>query len=75
VFHPPAAGDIEPSKRQLDLPFVAAGAAFDHRPISLADRSRLEQFAELRQGLAVAPEHQAAGRVAVEPMRQSWRAR
>jgi len=60
VLHPPAASDIEPPQRQLDLPFVAGGPAFDHRPISFADRSRFEQFTKLRQSLAVAPEHQAA---------------
>ena len=75
VLHPPAAGDIKPPQRQGDLAFIAVGAAFDHRPISFADRPGLEQFTELRQGLAVAPEHQAAGRIAVEPVRQSRRAR
>jgi hypothetical protein len=75
VLHPPAAGDIEAPERQLDLTFLAVGTAFDHRPIGFADRSRLEQFAELRQGLAMAAEHQAAGGVAVEPMRQRRRAR
>ena len=35
----------------------------------------LEQLAELRQRLAVAAEHQAAGGVAVEPVRQRRRPR
>jgi len=42
------------------------------RPIGFADRAPLEQFAKLRQRLAVASEHQTAGRIAVETMRQCW---
>jgi hypothetical protein len=75
VLHPPATADIKPPQRQGDLAFIVVGAAFDHRPIGFADRAGLEQFTELRQGLAVASEHQAAGRIAVEPMRQGGRTR
>jgi fused signal recognition particle receptor len=39
------------------------------------DRAALEQPAELRQRLAMAAEHEASGRVAVEPVRERGRAR
>ncbi len=75
VLHPPAPRHVEPAERQVDDAFVRLGRAFDDGPIGLADLAVLEQLAELRQRLAVAAEHQAAGRVAVEPMRQRRRPR
>ena len=66
---------VEAAERQIDAAFVLRRAAFDHRPIGLADLAGLEQLAELGQRLAVAAEHQAAGGVAVEPVRERGRAR
>ena len=56
-------------------PSSSVGSALDHRPIGLADPALLEQPAELGERLAVAAEHQAAGGVAVEPVRERGRAR
>jgi hypothetical protein len=49
--------------------------AFDHRPIGLLNRAGFEQPAEQRQRLAMASEHQAAGGVAIEPVRERRRSR
>ncbi len=74
-LHPPAARLVELAERNVDAAFLFAGRAFDHRPIGFADLALLEQLAEQRQRLAVAAEHQAAGGVLVEPVRQSRIAR
>ena len=75
VLHPPAAGRVEAAERKFDDAFVGVRGAFDHGPIGLVDGAGLEQPAELGQRLAVAAEHQAAGGVAVEPVRQRRRPR
>src|ERR1700722_4036943 len=75
VFHPPAARHVEAAERQRDFAFVGVGRAFDYGPVGLVDGAVLEQLAELGERLAVAAEHQAAGGVAVEPMRQRRRPR
>src|SRR5262245_29433048 len=67
-LHPPAAGRVKAAEWQFDAALVLARAALDDRPIGLADAARLEQPAKLGQRLAVAPQHQAARRVAVEPV-------
>src|SRR5579871_1588876 len=74
-LHPPAAGRILASKRQIDPALRLRQAAFHHRPIGLADGARLEQPPELRQRLAMAAERKAAGGIAVEPVRQRRRPR
>ena len=63
------------AERQVDAAFVLRRPALDHRPVGLADAAALEQPAELGQRLAVAAEHEAAGGVAVEPVRERRRAR
>src|SRR6516162_6597592 len=75
MLHPPAARDIEAAERKIDLPFVGRWLAFDDRPIEFFDSASLEQSAKLRQRLAMPAEHEAAGRVAIEPVRQRRRAR
>ena len=72
-IHQPRVSSRRPSGRSI-VPSSASGRAFDHGPIGLVDRAVLEQLAELRQRLAMAAEHQAAGGVAVEPVRQRRRA-
>ena len=57
------------------VPFILGGAAFGHRPIGLADAAVLEQQAEVRERLAVAAEHETAGGLAVEPVREFRAAR
>ncbi len=74
-LHPPAALLVEFAERNIDAALLAVWAALDHCPIGLADLALLEQLAEQRERLAVAAEHQAAGGVAVEPVRQRRRAR
>jgi len=69
VLHPPAARLVEAAERQRDFTLIGVGCAFDHRPVGLVDGAVLEQLAELGERLAVAAEHQAAGGVAVEPVR------
>src|SRR5262249_20096978 len=54
---------------------VLRRGAFDQCPVGLADLAGLEQAAKLGQRLAVAAEHQAAGGVAVEAMRERGGAR
>ena len=75
VLHPPAARFIKPAEWQLDGALVVRRRALNNGPVGFVDRSRFEQLAELRQRLAMAAEHQAAGGVAVEPMRQRRRSR
>ncbi len=77
VLHPPAAGHIAAAEREVDAAFVLRGAAFHDRPVGLAHLSALEQPAELGQRLPMAAEHEAAGRVAVEPVGErggAWQA-
>src|SRR6185437_11618830 len=74
-LHPPAARFVQLAEWNVDAAFVLARAAFDHSPIGLADLAVLEQLAEQRQCLAMAAEHQAAGGVAVEPVRERGVAR
>ncbi len=73
-IHQPRVSSRRPSGRSI-VPSSSLRAAFDQRPIGLADLAVLEQLAERRQRLAVAAEHEAAGRLAVEPVRQCRRAR
>ena len=75
VFHPPAARFVEAAQRKFDGSLIGGGRAFDHRPIGLLDRAGFEQPAEQRQRLAMASEHQAAGGVAIEPVRKRRRSR
>ena len=75
MLHPPAARLIEAAERKRDGAFVGVGRTFDHRPIGFFHRAGFEQFAERRQRLAVAAEHEATGGVAVEPMRERRRPR
>jgi fused signal recognition particle receptor len=75
VLHPPAARHVEAAERQSDFALVGVGRTLDHGPVGLVDGAVLEQLAELRERLAVAAEHQAAGRIAVEPVRQRRRPR
>src|SRR3569623_849068 len=72
---PPAAHGIGPPERNDDFAFVLRRAAYAHGPIGLADLAVLEQQPERGGRLAVAAEHEAAGGVAVEPMREHRRAR
>src|SRR5579883_59682 len=74
-FHPPAARGIEASKRQIDQAFVLFGATLDDGPIGLRDLSLFEQKAKLFERLVMASEHQAAGGVAVESVREGGDAR
>jgi fused signal recognition particle receptor len=69
-LHPPAALLIEPTERQVDGSRRIVRAAFDHRPVGLADLAVLEQKAQMSEGLAVAAEHQAARGVLVEAVGQ-----
>ena len=69
-FHPPAARFVELRQWNIDAAFLGLGPALDHRPIGLADLALLEQLAERGKRLAVAAEHQAAGGILVEPVRQ-----
>src|SRR6266508_1813314 len=75
VLHPPAAARVLAAERQIDAALVLPRPAFDHRPIGFADAAALEQAAELGQRLPMAAEHQAAGGIAVEPVRERGRAR
>jgi hypothetical protein len=75
MLHPPAARRVLAPERRIDSALLLGGAAIDHSPIGLADAAALEQATELRQRLAMAAEHQATGGIAVEPVRQSGRAR
>jgi len=72
---PPAALGIAPAERHIDRARSLIRATFDNRPIGLVDFTVLEQQAEMRARLAVTAEHEAAGRVAIQPMRQNRRAR
>ncbi len=74
-LHPPAEVRIEPPQRHVDGAFLGVRAAFDHRPIGLADAAVLEQEAQVRERLAVAAKHEATGGLAVEPVRQLGPAR
>src|SRR3954470_15958426 len=74
-FHPPAAGFVLAAERELDAPLVGLWPTFHHRPISLADVTGLEQPSQFGQRLAMAPEHQATGGVAIEPVGKRGRAR
>ncbi len=75
VLHPPATRRVEPAQRQVDQAFVCLRPAFDDRPIGLVDRACLEQFHQPFQRLAVAAQHKAARRVAVEPVGERGAAR
>jgi fused signal recognition particle receptor len=74
-LHPPAALLVEPAERQVDRPALAGGIAPDDRPIGLGDLALLEQTPQCLQRFVMAPQHQAAGGVAVEPMRERRLAR
>ena len=74
-LHPPAAGCVEPAERQVDQAFVRFGRAFDDGEIGLADLALLEQEPQPLQRLVVASEDEAAGGVAIEPMREGRIAR
>ena len=74
-LHPPAATAIETPERQVDQAFVLRRVPFHDRPIGLCDLALLEQEAELFERLVVAPEHQAARRVAIEPVHEGGVAR
>src|SRR5262245_9420148 len=75
VLHPPAARRVLAAERQLDATLLLTRPPRHHGPIGLADAAGLEQVPELGQGLAMAAKHEAAGGVAVEPMRQRGCAR
>ena len=70
-----AAGCVEPPERQVDQAFVRFGRAFDDGEICLADLALLEQEAQLFKRLVVTSEDEAAGGVAIEPMREGRIAR
>ena len=74
-LHPPAAGCVEPAERQVDQAFVLLRRAFDDGEIGFAYLSLLEQKPQALQRLVVAAEDEAAGGVAVEPMRKGRIAR
>ncbi len=73
-IHQPRVSSRRPSGSSM-TPSSASRRALDDGPIGLGDGAVLEQLAEARQRLAVAAEHEAAGGVAVEPVRQCRRAR
>ncbi len=75
VLHPPADIGVEAAERHVDFAFFGIRAAFDDGPVGLVDGAVAKQLAELRQRLAVAAENEAAGCIAVEPVRQRRRAR
>ncbi len=74
-LHPPAPRFVALGERDIDSSLFGFWSAFDDGPIGFADLALLEQLAQQRQGLAVASEHQAPGRVAVEAMCQRGGAR
>ena len=72
---PPAALGIEAAERQVDGAFVLGRSALDHGPIGLFDLAVLEQQPERGGRLAMPSQHEAAGGILVEPMRQHRRPR
>src|SRR6185437_16049632 len=74
-LHPPAAGLVAFSKRNVDPALLGRRPAFNHRPIAFRYFALLEELAEQCQRLAMASENQASGGVAIEAMRQGRRAR
>src|SRR5262249_55252567 len=64
---------VEATERNVDHALLRRRPALDDGPISLADLAVLEQQSERSGRLAMPAEHEAAGRIAVEPMRQYWR--
>src|SRR5438034_2020217 len=75
VLHPPAARRVLAAEGKFDAALLLCRPAGDHRPISFTDLPVLEQPAERGQRLAVAAKHKTAGRIAIESMRECWRAR
>ena len=67
-LHPPAARRVASSEGQVDHAFIFAGAARDHRPISLRDLAGLEEAAQLLESRTVAAENQASRGIAIETM-------
>ena len=74
-FHPPAARGVQPPEREVDEAAFFAWRALDNRPIGLGDLALLEQEAKLFQRLMMAPKHEAARSLAIQPMRQRGPAR
>lgn len=68
MLHPPAALRIKTAQRHVDQAFVSGRHVFDNRPICLCRPAMLEQLAELIQRLAMAPQHQASRRIAIQPV-------
>ena len=75
VLLPPADIGVEAAERHVYFAFFGIRAAFDDGPVGLVDRTVAKQLAELRQRLAMAAENEAAGCIAVEPVRQCRGAR
>src|SRR3954447_10381560 len=75
MMHPPAARRILTSERQIYAAFRFCRPAFHDRPIGFLDAAALEQSTELRESLAMPSENKAAGRIAIEPMRERGCAR
>ena len=70
-LHPPAARGVAARRAAgRSAPRRPPARTFDDGPVRLGDPALLEQQPKLLQRLAVAPEHQAARGVAVEPVRQ-----
>ena len=68
-IHQPRLSSSRPSGKSI-APLSPSGRAGDDRPIGLGDLALLEQEPQFLQRLVMASEHEAARRVAIEPVRE-----